>query len=41
MDREQIIDDLKNWLGDKIEFGDEVSPYEVLEKIEELEELYE
>lgn len=41
MDRAQILEDLKAWLYDADAFMDEVTPEEVIRKIEELEELYE
>lgn len=41
MDREQILEDLKQWLRNIIAFGDEVDPQDVLDEIEYLEEEYE
>lgn len=41
MDREAILEDLKDWLRGYVDFGDEVTPEEVLERIEFLEEIYE
>lgn len=41
MDREQILEDLKEWAGEKLENGENISPYELIEKINELEEIYE
>ena len=41
MDRAQILEDLKEWAGDALEQGKMITGYELLEKIEELEEEYE
>lgn len=41
MDRAQILEDLRNWLMDIEAFADEVTAGDVLEKLDELEELYE
>lgn len=42
MDRAQILDDLKEWLKQMIEYGEtNFLPIEVLDKIDELEEEYE
>ena len=41
MDREQILEDLKEWAGDAIEFDYQITGYALLSKIEELEEEYE
>lgn len=41
MDRAAILEELKFYLQSLIDFGDDVDPGEVLEKIEELEEIYE
>ena len=41
MDRKQILADLKGWLDDQMIRGDKVSAFEVLDKINQLEEEYE
>lgn len=41
MDRQALIEDLKNWLFDLEAFGDTIEPEDVLERIAQLEELYE
>lgn len=38
--RKALIKELKGWLQDAIDFGDELEPQEVLDYIEELEKLY-
>lgn len=41
MDRAQILEDLKAWADAAISYADEITPEDLLEKIDQLEELYE
>lgn len=41
MDRAQILEDLREWALNCIEFADEITPEDLIEKLNYLEEYYE